>query len=63
MWAICVQICPKSARLEIYIYIYIYLYMCLLPTESEEREVLGVRSIPVAMLPSCQGMNIILHKH
>ena len=28
----------------------------LLPTGSEEREVLGVRSIPVAILPSCQNM-------
>ena len=28
----------------------------LLPTGSEEREVLGVGSIPVAILPSCQYM-------
>ena len=28
----------------------------LLPTGSEERGVLGVRSIPVAILPSCQNM-------
>ena len=27
-----------------------------MPTRSEEREVLGVGSIPVAILPSCQGM-------
>ena len=31
----------------------------LLPTGSEEREVLGLRGIPVAILPSCQGMKII----
>ena len=29
----------------------------LLPTGSEERGMLGVGSIPVAMLPSCQDMN------
>ena len=28
----------------------------ILPTGSEEREVLGVGSIPVAILPSCQDM-------
>ena len=28
----------------------------LLPTGSENRGVLGVRSIPVAILPSCQNM-------
>ena len=28
----------------------------LLPTGSEERGVLGVRSIPVAILPSCQNV-------
>ena len=33
----------------------------LLPTGSEEREVLAVGSIPVAILPSCQYMtNIII---
>ena len=31
----------------------------LLPTGSEEREVLGVGSIPVAILPSCQDMKTI----
>ena len=31
----------------------------LLPTGSEEREVLGFGSIPVAILPSCQDMKII----
>ena len=38
----------------------------LLPTGSEEREVLGVGSIPVAILPSCHDMKtiaILLHKH
>ena len=29
---------------------------CLLPTGSEEREVLGAGSIPVGKLPSCQYM-------
>ena len=31
----------------------------LLPTGSEEREVLGVGSIPVAILPSCQNMKTV----
>ena len=31
----------------------------LLPTGSEEREVLGVASIPVAILPSCQDRKSI----
>ena len=31
-------------------------YPSLLPTGSEERGVLAVRSIPVAILPSCQNM-------
>ena len=31
----------------------------LLPTRSEEREVLGVGSIPYAILPSCQYWIII----
>ena len=31
----------------------------LLPTGSEERGVLGVGSIPVAILPSCQYMKIL----
>ena len=31
----------------------------LLPTGSEEREVLGVGSIPVAIVPSCQFMKTI----
>ena len=36
-------------------------YVYLLPTGSEEREVLGVGSIHVAILPSCQYMiNIVL---
>ena len=33
--------------------------MVLLPTGSEEREVLGVGSIPVAILRSCQYMKIL----
>ena len=31
----------------------------LLPNRSEEKEVLGVGSIPVAILPSCQNMKVI----
>ena len=31
----------------------------LLPTGSEEKEVLEVGSIPVALLPSCQDMKTI----
>ena len=31
----------------------------LLPTGGEEREVMGVESIPAAILLSCQHMNII----
>ena len=31
----------------------------LLPTGSEEREVLGIGSIPVAILPSCHDMRMI----
>ena len=34
-------------------------YVSLLPNGSEEREVLGVGSIPVAILPSCQDMKTI----
>ena len=40
--------------------------ICLLPTGSEEKEVLKVGSIPVALLSSCQDMKSIaleLHKH
>ena len=33
--------------------------MDLLPTGSEEREVLRVGSIPVVILPSCQSMKVI----
>ena len=33
----------------------------LLHTGSEEREVLGVWSIPVAILPSCQYIKILHH--
>ena len=36
-------------------------YLNLLPTGSEEREVLGVGSIPVAILPPCQYMTILHH--
>ena len=40
--------------------------MYLLPTGSEERGVLGVGSIPVAILLSCQNMKTIalyLHRY
>ena len=33
----------------------------LLPTRSEERGVLGVGSIPVAILSSCQDMGMLHH--
>ena len=39
-----------------------YLHQChlyLLPTGSEEREILWVGSIPVAILISCQDMKIL----
>ena len=36
---------------------------CLLPAGSEEKEVLGVGSIPVAILPSCQYHNIASYFH
>ena len=34
----------------------------LLPTGSEEKEVLGVGSIPVAILPSCQYVEMLHYK-
>ena len=36
--------------------------MGLLPIGSEKREVLGVGSIHVAILPSCQYMSMLHHK-
>ena len=39
-------------------YLYVQL-LDLLPTGSKEREVLGVGSIPVAILPSCPDMKSI----
>ena len=36
--------------------VFLYKYNNLLPTGSEERGVLGVGSIPVAILPSCQDI-------
>ena len=33
--------------------------LILLPTRSEERELLRVGSIPVAILPSCQYMKML----
>ena len=35
------------------------LYNIILPTGSKEREVLGVWSIHVVIVPSCQGMKTI----
>ena len=35
----------------------------LLPTGGEERGVLGIWSIPVAILPSCQDMKTIYHNY
>ena len=40
--------------------------ICLLPTGSEKRGELGVGSIPVAILPSCQKVITLalqIHKH
>ena len=34
----------------------------LLPTGSEGREVLGIRSIPIGILPSCQDIYCIILK-
>ena len=39
--------------------IYTTLLCHLLRTRSEEREVLGIGSIPVEILPSCQYMKIL----
>ena len=38
------------------------IFLNVLPTGSEEREVLVVGSILVAMLPSCQCMKILHYK-
>ena len=46
--------CPPHGKTNISI---LYFLFNLLPTESEERGVLGIMSIPVAKLPSCQNMN------
>ena len=38
----------------------------LLPTRSEEKGVLGIGSVPVAILPSCQDIKpiaLLLHKY
>ena len=37
------------------------LVFILLPTGSEEREVLGVGSIPIAIFPSCQYIQTLHH--
>ena len=39
--------------------VHFMIVICLLPTGSEEREVLKVGSIPVAILSSCQDMKSI----
>ena len=36
-----------------------YIGYLILPTRNEKRELLGIASIPVAILPSCQDMKII----
>ena len=41
-------------------YIAVAYFAHLLPTGSEGREILGVGSIPVAILPSCQDMKTIV---
>ena len=44
----------------------IFYSLFLLPTGSEERGVLGVGSIPVAIFPACQNMKTIasyLHRY
>ena len=38
---------------------HVWSYLILLPTVSEERGVLGVGSIPVAILPSCEEVKTI----
>ena len=40
---------------------YVKALYVLLPTGSEEKKVLGVRSIPVAILPSCQYITMLHH--
>ena len=40
-------------------HICVWVMIHLLLTGSEEMEVLGVGSMPVAILPSCQNMNIM----
>ena len=35
-------------------------FMNLIPTGSKEREVLGLGSIPVARLPSCQDLKTLV---
>ena len=39
----------------------VFVLVYLLPTGSEEREVLGAGSIPVAILPSCQYVKMMHH--
>ena len=72
MWAICVQIFSNSATVwsatfsifglrSVFFLLHspLQVLLILLPTGSEEREVLGVGSIPVAILPSCQYTKIL----
>ena len=55
-----VCMCRNFINKTVSIYIYIlYIYIYLLPTGSENREVLGIWSISVVILPSCQDMKTI----
>ena len=48
----------RNIYIYIYLYIYIFIFVCLLPTRSEEREILSVRSIVLATLLTCQDIKI-----
>ena len=53
---VCVYVCMYVC---VCVSVYVCVSVCLLPTGSEERGVLGVGSIPVAILPSCQYLKCI----
>ena len=57
--AIVLQVPTDDQKFPVLCSGYIYIIITLLPTGSVEREVLGVGSIPVAILPSCQDMKTI----
>ena len=54
-------ICPTFGYIDRYITSPLRAHY-LLPTGSEEREVLGVGGTPVAILPSCQNMKTVALK-